>query len=184
MGRARHIGLFGNPKSTDFAAADEAVARVGARGLAERNVSTLSDGERQLVMIVRALAGKSGIFILDEPALAPDLKNQRLVLDLTKDLAHGDSLAVVFSTHLPGQAFDAADRAMLMQLQSEHLRSMGKMPEALNEASLMESYDTTAKVPEAKSERGEALRAAVAEPQYTLTTPVEDAAGPDSGRFR
>ncbi len=161
MGRARLIGMFANPGRDDYAAADRALERVGVAHLSERNLSTLSGGERQLVMIARALAGACDILVLDEPASALDLKNQRLLFDLIRGLAHDDGLAVVFSTHVPGHAFDAADRALLLHAASH--RICGVVPQVLSEAALSALYDTRVKV--LRDEIGTiTLRAAVAAP--------------------
>lgn len=161
MGRARHLGLFRGPGRHDYAAADAALKRVGMLHLADRNVTTLSGGERQLVMVARALAGDCDILLLDEPASALDLKNQRRLFDTLASLAHDDGMAVAFSTHVPGHAFEAADQALL--LHSTQHRVLGPTVEVLTESALSELYGTPVRVLE-NAQSGSMLRAAVAVP--------------------
>ena len=73
----------------------------------------LSGGERQLVLLARALATGSEVIVLDEPAAALDLKNQERLLRLLVSLREERNRAIVFTTHDPNHAF-AADRALLM----------------------------------------------------------------------
>ena len=144
MGRAGRIGLFSSPRRQDFAAADAALERLGLAALAARPLTTLSGGERQLVTVARALAGECRILILDEPASALDLKNQKRLFDTVRDLARRDGLAVAFTTHVPGHAFDAADSVLL--LHGAAAFEAGPVADILNDASLSRLYDTPVRV--------------------------------------
>ncbi|GES41521.1 iron complex transport system ATP-binding protein [Rhizobium sp. ERR 922] len=114
MGRARHIGLFQTPRKVDVEKAMEALDLTGMAGYARRNIEALSGGERQLVLIARALAGENTVLLLDEPASALDLKNQDIVLSLLATLADRQGLAIVFTTHQPNHAVAVADKVLLM----------------------------------------------------------------------
>ncbi|MGD9953248.1 MAG: ABC transporter ATP-binding protein [Burkholderiales bacterium] len=113
MGRTAHVGLFAAPGSADRAAAEEAIAALGIGALAERVVTELSGGERQLALIARALAQGARLLVLDEPTASLDFGNQVRVLREIRRLA-AEGYAVVFSTHDPGQAFLAAGRVLLL----------------------------------------------------------------------
>ncbi len=114
MGRARHVRALGAPGKADRRAAAAAVERVGIEALVSRDFQTLSGGERQLVLIARALAAEPAALVLDEPASALDLSHQAGLLTLLRDLARHDGLAVIFSTHHPQHAVAIADDAVLL----------------------------------------------------------------------
>lgn len=113
MGRTAHVGLFAAPGPADRAAADEAIRTLAIEPLAGRFVTELSGGERQLVMIARALAQGARVLVLDEPTASLDFGNQVRVLREIRRLA-ADGYAVVFSSHDPSQAFLAAGRVLLL----------------------------------------------------------------------
>lgn len=114
MGRARHIGLFQTPRKVDVEKAIEALDLTGIAGYGQRNIEALSGGERQVVLIARALAGENAVLLLDEPASALDLKNQDIVLSLLATLADRQGLAIAFTTHQPNHAVAVADKVLLM----------------------------------------------------------------------
>ena len=114
MGRARHIGVFSNPTSDDRAIADEALSMLGFPDFAERTFTTLSGGERQMVLMARALASGAEIMLLDEPTSALDFRNQAILLRTLKKIASERSLTVVITTQDPTEALEVADRALLL----------------------------------------------------------------------
>jgi iron complex transport system ATP-binding protein len=114
MGRTAHLGLIARPGAKDRAIAHESLARLGIAHLADRSVHRISGGERQLVLIARALAQQPQAVLLDEPTASLDFGNQGLVMRAIRTLA-GEGLAVLFTTHDPNQALRCADRALLMR---------------------------------------------------------------------
>jgi iron complex transport system ATP-binding protein len=113
MGRARHVRAYSTPSARDRALARDALRKVGLIELAERPFAQLSGGERQLVLIARAIASDGDVLILDEPAAALDLANQGRVLTLLRELAD-DGLGVLLTTHHPDHAVSLADQVALM----------------------------------------------------------------------
>ncbi|MGW0045525.1 ABC transporter ATP-binding protein [Rhodococcus sp. NPDC003348] len=113
MGRARKVRIYSAPTAADRQAAEQALVRVGAQHLAGRDYTGLSGGERQLVLIARALVSECDTIVLDEPASALDLRNQARVLTVLRTLAD-EGMSVVMTTHHPDHALHIAERSMLM----------------------------------------------------------------------
>jgi len=115
MGRARHVGLFGAPTRTDRDIAQRALAELGIERFAERPITGLSGGERQMVMIARALASEPEVMVLDEPTSSLDFRNQAIVLATLRRLRDRRGLTIVMTTHDPQHALEVADQALLMR---------------------------------------------------------------------
>ena len=108
MGRTAATGLFSRPGGKDRGIAMAALERLGIADLAERDYTTLSGGQRQLVLIARALAQQAGIIVMDEPTASLDFANQSLVLAEIAKLARAEeeeACGILLSTHDPDQAF-------------------------------------------------------------------------------
>jgi len=114
MGRAASLPLLAAPGLRDLEIAEAALARLGIAALAGRAVTELSGGERQLVLIARALAQGTACLVLDEPTASLDFGNQARVLAELRSLAGQDGLAVLMTTHQPDHALLIADSAMLI----------------------------------------------------------------------
>ncbi len=114
MGHAAQIGLFGQPGRDDLEAAEEALEIVGATHLAELRYDRMSGGQRQMILIARALATGSPALVFDEPTSALDLGNQAKTLDLLNMLRARRDRAILFTTHDPNHALAAADDVLLM----------------------------------------------------------------------
>lgn len=137
LGRSDAIPLFSTPRKADFEAAREALAVLGIRHLAQRDFSVMSGGEKQLILIARAMVSQCNVLLLDEPTSALDWHHQAEVLNLMRSLAD-KGLSVAFTTHSPQHALDFADRVLLMPDISEHI--YGPPYEVLDEAILSRLY--------------------------------------------
>ncbi|MDR1608829.1 MAG: ABC transporter ATP-binding protein [Deltaproteobacteria bacterium] len=113
MGRAAYMGFWGRPGRADLRAADISLARMGIDFLRERPFTELSGGEKQLVLIARALAQEPRFLMMDEPTSNLDFGNQVKVLKIIRDLAKA-GLGVVLTTHYPDHVFQCASQAGLL----------------------------------------------------------------------
>ncbi|MBQ8851185.1 MAG: ABC transporter ATP-binding protein [Oscillibacter sp.] len=114
MGTTRHLSPFLSPGKEQVAAAREALRRVGAGHLEEREFSRLSGGEQQLVLIARAIAQGSDILVMDEPTSSLDYGNQLRILELVRSLSR-EGYTLLLSTHDPQQALRFADRVLALE---------------------------------------------------------------------
>jgi iron complex transport system ATP-binding protein len=138
MGRARHLGPFRSPGRADYAIARAALERLGIDALADRDAGSLSGGQRQMVMIARALASDCRILFLDEPTSALDFHNQDKVLTVLRGVARDSGLTVVFTSHYPQHALHVADRALALHGETDNAH--GPVAEVLDEPALSRLY--------------------------------------------
>ena len=114
MGRTPYTGFWGTLSNEDEKKVDEAIAMVGISALAGRHVQTLSDGERQKVMIAKALAQETPIIFLDEPTAFLDYPSKVEILRLLHRLSREQNKTIFISTHDLELALQIADRLWLM----------------------------------------------------------------------
>lgn len=99
MGRMPYTGFFGILKDNDSRIVAEAMKTLGIEAFAERLINTLSDGERQKVMIAKALAQETPYILLDEPTAFLDHPSKVSTMQLLSSLAHEHHKAILISTH-------------------------------------------------------------------------------------
>jgi iron complex transport system ATP-binding protein len=116
LGRHPHTGWTGRLTDQDHEVVRWSLRAVGAEDLAGRPVSELSDGERQKVMIARALAQEPVLLILDEPTAFLDLPRRVEIMRVLRHLAHTTGRAILLSTHDLDLALRSADRLWLMAM--------------------------------------------------------------------
>ncbi len=119
MGRAPYTGFWGRVSSEDQKIVDDALSMIKIDHLRDRMVDSLSDGERQKVMIAKALAQQTPIIILDEPTAFLDFPSKVDVMQILHRLTREAGKTVLLSTHDLDLALQIADRVWLMDSSSK-----------------------------------------------------------------
>ena len=115
LGRAPYTNWVGRLTAEDEKVVRKSLELVGMCGFEEASMDSLSDGERQRVMIARALAQDTPIILLDEPTAFLDLPNKYEVCLLLKKLAHKEGKCVIFSTHDLSIAIELCDTIAMIE---------------------------------------------------------------------
>ena len=151
MGRSAHLGALAGPRRHDRDVAAAALERLGIGALADRVLSEVSGGERQLALIARALATEAKTVVLDEPTASLDFGNQARVLGEIARLRDA-GIAILLCTHDPDHAFQVADRTLL--LQRGQAQAQGSSAEILTAPNLSRLYGVTVHVTEVETPAG------------------------------
>ena len=114
LGRQPHTGFMGRLDAKDREVVNRALASTRIMHMSEKMMSQLSDGERQKVMIARALAQETPVIILDEPTAFLDVANRIRTMQLLSQLAHEQGKAVLLSSHDISQTLRLADSLWLV----------------------------------------------------------------------
>lgn len=143
LGRAPYLGPLEMPKGIDRQIAQESLQAVGLAHLRRRPVPSLSGGERQLVMVARALTQQPRILLLDEPTSHLDLGNRDRVLAVLRAQARS-GVTVLFTTHDPNLAASTSDYVVLMHQGA--LLAAGPTPATLTSELLTTTYGVSVQV--------------------------------------
>ncbi|MCE9645430.1 MAG: ABC transporter ATP-binding protein [Chloroflexi bacterium] len=138
MGRTPYLGFLGQASRRDEELTRQALSKVNALAFIDRRVGELSGGERQRVLLARALCQSTPILLLDEPTAHLDLQYQVSLLELVRDLAHKENLAVLIALHDLNLASHYADRVAL--LVGGHLTAIGTPREVLTPELISHAY--------------------------------------------
>jgi iron complex transport system ATP-binding protein len=144
LGRTPYIGYFGVESAHDRGMVASVLERLDLRELAPRPLATMSGGERQRLVIARALAQEAPILLLDEPTSALDIGHQQQSLELVDQLRREHGLTVVSAMHDLTLAGLYADRLAL--LHQGHVVSTGSAAHVLRAETLSEFYGVSVTV--------------------------------------
>ena len=122
MGRAPYTGFWGRLSDDDRRLVSEAMQTGGIDSLATRRMGRLSDGERQKVMIAKALAQHTPVIVLDEPTAFLDYPSKVAVMKTLARLAHDEGKTILMSTHDLELAAQLGDE--LMKIENKHIRKI------------------------------------------------------------
>ena len=148
LGFGSSIGIFGKPQKSDVEKALSVLKRLNIENLAYKKCSDLSGGEKQMVLIARAIACDPEILILDEPESNLDFKNQITVLDVLSKL-RDSGICCIFNTHFPDHALRIADRALLLGDDGRCI--CGKTNDIVTEENIQKTFGVNVKIAEVTS---------------------------------
>lgn len=158
MGRTAHMGRFAMPTRADEEAAGEALENIGVSYLKDKVYTEISGGERQMVLIARALAQRPKILVLDEPTANLDFGNQMRVLRQIKRLAAG-GFGIIMTSHFPDHAFLCCDKVGLLNKGSRLM--IGTADEVVTERNLMSAYGVAVKIAGTKGRKGDWVKTCI-----------------------
>ncbi|HCC34665.1 MAG TPA: iron ABC transporter ATP-binding protein [Ruminococcaceae bacterium] len=150
MGCNPNMHELSSPGKAEFAFADEKLAMMGIGHLAERDYTEVSGGERQMVMVARALAQNTNLLIMDEPTTHLDYGNEARVLGQVKRLS-SMGYTIVMITHVPNHAFLCADKVLAVG--KDNYCSMGAPDDILTEEALYALYGIDVQISEISMKR-------------------------------
>ncbi|NLV14019.1 ABC transporter ATP-binding protein [Haloarcula argentinensis] len=160
-GRYPHRGFFESMTEEDQAAIDEAISLAGIENLRDRELGSLSGGQKQLVWIAMVLAQETNVLLLDEPTTFLDLHHQLEVMEIVETLRDESDITVVLVLHDISQAARYADR--MIALKDGSIYARGTPDEILTEELLADVFEIKADV--APSRHG---------PQITPLQPINE----------
>lgn len=158
MGRTAHLGMFASPSPKDIEIAEEALESLNISFLRDKIYTEISGGERQMVLVARALTQRPKILILDEPTSNLDFGNQIRVLEQINKLAK-KGLGVIMTSHFPNHAFLCSTKVVLLKSKDELI--VGNADEIISEDNLKAAYGVDVRITSTVNEREEVIRACI-----------------------
>ena len=151
MGRANSLPIYAAPKEKDFALVEDALGLIGISHFIETEYNELSGGERQLVLIARALCQQSKMIVMDEPLQSLDFVNQAMVLRALK-LLLGQGCSVMMSTHTAISNYADTDKVLLMSRNGSSI--FGNIEDVLTQERIEAAYGIPLQTIRSKDKRG------------------------------
>lgn len=139
MGRYPYTNMLGKLTAADLAAVEGALRRVHATELADQDFTTLSDGQRQRVLLARAICQEPNILVLDEPTAYLDIRYKIELLDILREMAKEKKITVIMSLHEIDLAMKASD--YLMCVKGETIAAFGRPEDILNTYPMERLYE-------------------------------------------
>ncbi|WKN19827.1 ABC transporter ATP-binding protein [Azotobacter vinelandii] len=156
MGRTAHGSLFSGPGQEGRKVAAEALETLGISALAKASYTEISGGERQLVLIARALAQQPRILVMDEPTSNLDYGNQLKVMAHIRQIAHGRDMGIILTTHHPDHALLYASRVLTLDREKRY--RVGAPATLISEDYLRRTYGVETEIHEIDRHDGRKTR--------------------------
>ncbi len=158
MGRLAHLGIFASPKQEDYTIADKILDKLGILALRDQRYSEISGGERQIVIIAKALVQQPRFIIMDEPTSNLDLGNQMKVLSEIQKLKQ-EGIGVIMTTHYPNHAFLLTSKTILIKKSKQIL--YGSCEEILTKENIDSAYGVESMVTTIRDIKGSTYKICV-----------------------
>jgi iron complex transport system ATP-binding protein len=158
MGRTAHLRSFESPAKKDFEIAESSLERLEILFLKNRIFNELSGGERQMVLIARALTQQPQVLVMDEPTSNLDFGNQVRVLKQIKRLAQS-GLCIVMTSHFPDHAYLCSAKVVLLQKDKSY--QIGVFDEVVTEENLRKAYEIDVKIIHTVDDKGTVIKACI-----------------------
>lgn len=139
MGRYPYTNLFGKLTPMDTAAVERALERVHALDLAQQDFATLSDGQRQRILLARAICQEPEVIVLDEPTAYLDIRHKIELLDILGQMARQQQITVIMSLHEIDLAMKISD--YLLCVKGDTIDAFGAPEEILRSHAIEQLYD-------------------------------------------
>ncbi len=136
-GRYPYTDMFGRLTDKDRAAVSDALSKVGAAGLADVEFTSLSDGQKQRIMLARAICQEPKVMVLDEPTAYLDIRHKTELLEVLRDMAKS-GVTVIMSLHEIDLAVKASD--YLLCLKGETVEAFGRPEDILSDGVIERLY--------------------------------------------
>lgn len=143
MGRTPHLNKMAMPSSEDASIAQEALCQLGIAHIAKKSYMELSGGQRQMVVIARAIAQEPRLLVMDEPTASLDYGNQYVVLEKIMSLKKR-GMSILMVTHSPEHALYCAERTLIMK--EGNIIALGPSLTVVNESNMKAIYNTDIRV--------------------------------------
>ena len=138
-GRYPYTGGFGLLSQKDKEIIERSLARVNASDIADKEITAISDGQRQRVLLARALCQEPEIIVLDEPTSYLDIRNKIELLDILSEMAKKEKIAVIMSLHEIDLAERISDKIVCVK--GDRIYSYGTASEIFSDTNIASLYD-------------------------------------------
>lgn len=155
LGRVSSTGYFGQPTKKDYDIAENAMIDMGVEKLRDIEYTAISGGERQLVMIARALCQQPSFLVLDEPTASLDYGNMVKVINKVRSLKDL-GIGVIMTTHSPDQAFMCDSNVVMLQRDNPLI--FGNAKDVITDKNMKDAYGIDIKVVEIFDDSGNIVR--------------------------
>ncbi len=137
-GRYPYTNYFGKLTDEDRAIVEDSLTKVHALELCDRDFMTLSDGQKQRIMLARAICQQPQVIVLDEPTSFLDIKHKIELLDILREMAHQKDITVIMSLHEIDLAHKVSD--LVLCVDGDRVAYFGPPDEVLTEEVINELY--------------------------------------------